>query len=75
MNLGEVISQLRERGVENVTPYRIHQAVAAGRVPRPAMSGGRFVYGKRDVEAITVWLTKVRRGRPRKHAKPAGCAS
>lgn len=68
MHLGEVVAQLRERGVENAAPYRIHQAVAAGRVPRPTMSGGRFVYGKRDVEALAAWLTKVRRGRPKKTA-------
>ncbi len=62
MCLSEVIAVLRERGIV-AAPYRIHHAVACGRVPRPSQSSGRFVYTKRDVDALAAWLVSARRGR------------
>ncbi len=65
MCLAEVIIALRARGID-AAPYRVHHAIACGRVPRPAQQSGRFVYGPKDVNALAAWLAAARRGRPRK---------
>jgi hypothetical protein len=65
MCLAEVISALRDRGIA-AAPYRVHHAIACGRVPRPSQQSGRFVYGPKDVDALAAWLKSVSRGRPPK---------
>jgi hypothetical protein len=72
MVLSELLAKLRAEGLP-AESYRIHYAVAAGRVPRPQRDGsGRFRFSASDVKACREYLKHLPKPGRKKASATAG---
>jgi len=60
VGLSDAIELLRSEGFDNASGPRIHHAITAGHIERPAMDRSlRYRFSKKDLRAIRAYLSNV----------------